>query len=289
MARLAPSQRAAVDAAAIEATLRAGFEAGQAAWPTVALSAVEFAAHVGGCLAARPELGLDGFAQLGAAELYLAAACTLRRPSAIACFRARFLAEIEAPLRRVGLRGADVDELAHEVLELILVGDGDGPVIASYSGRGSLRGWVRSVTIRTASKRHRSAEQESARRDRLGEVMAQPEVDVELGHLKATYAADLEAALATALAALDPRERNLLRHYFVDGLTVDEIGRLQGVHRSTAARWVVRAREQLREAVIVLVHQRLGLSPSEVESLGRFVRSQLDLSLGAAVAVDPDQ
>ena len=42
---------------------------------------------------------------------------------------------------------------------------------------------------------------------------------------------------AEAFAALESRERNLLRYALGDGLSVDAIGTLYRVHRATAARW----------------------------------------------------
>src|SRR5262249_43055522 len=66
--------------------------------------------------------------------------------------------------------------------------------------------------------------------------------DPEIEHFKRLYAAEFRAALSEAIAGLASRERNLLRHGFADALSIDQIGALYGVHRSTAARWIHAAR-----------------------------------------------
>lgn len=65
-----------------------------------------------------------------------------------------------------------------------------------------------------------------------------PGGDPELSHLKATFAAEFKFALTLAIDELSVRDRNLLRQSVLDGLTIDQLGKLYRVHRATAARWV---------------------------------------------------
>ena len=276
--RLAPARRVGIVPARAADILEAAFVTGQRAWPEVPLSAEELAAHLGDTMAADAELDLDGLERLRIDDLYLAAGCALGRAPAIASFRSHFFGDIDRTLRRLGVGTSDVEELAHLVLNNILVGESGRPAIVGYIGRGTLRHWVQSVAIRTASKRHRSEKRVAATQAQLGDVMAQLDDDVELEHLRLRYAPAYEAALEAAVATLSARDRNLLRHYFIDGLTVDELGRLFHVHRATAARWVGKARENLHNEVLARLQSELGLSSSEIESLARFVRSQVDVS-----------
>jgi RNA polymerase sigma factor (sigma-70 family) len=63
------------------------------------------------------------------------------------------------------------------------------------------------------------------------------------------YLARLDGALSAAIAGLGPRERMLLACYYVDQLTLAEIGRTLGEHESTVSRQLDRVRRELREAV----------------------------------------
>lgn len=65
----------------------------------------------------------------------------------------------------------------------------------------------------------------------------------------------------------------------VDGLSLDQLARTEAVHRATAARRLQKVRAQVVSSVRRLLTARLKLSPSELESLVRLARSQLDLSL----------
>jgi RNA polymerase sigma-70 factor (ECF subfamily) len=63
------------------------------------------------------------------------------------------------------------------------------------------------------------------------------------------YLARLDAALSAAIAGLAARERMLLACYYVDQITLAEIGRTMGEHESTVSRQLDRIRRALREDV----------------------------------------
>jgi RNA polymerase sigma-70 factor (ECF subfamily) len=70
-----------------------------------------------------------------------------------------------------------------------------------------------------------------------------------------------------------------LRLNVVEGLNIDEIGALFKVHRSTVARWIAAARQQVLAGARQRLRVELGLSAGEFDSLAGVVRSQLDLSV----------
>jgi RNA polymerase sigma-70 factor (ECF subfamily) len=90
---------------------------------------------------------------------------------------------------------------------------------------------------------------------------------------------DFREAFREGFATLTDRERSLLRYAFGEGLTVEAMGTIYGVHKTTTARWVVRAHETLLERVRSALMARLQISTEEYESLLRGVISHLDLSL----------
>src|SRR5260370_1220010 len=90
-------------------------------------------------------------------------------------------------------------------------------------------------------------------------------------------AADLYLA-AAALAALAERERNVLRQYYIDGLTIDQLAALYQVNRATTARWVAGARLSVVAKTREHLVDELGIAAGEADSIIRLVRSQLDVS-----------
>jgi RNA polymerase sigma-70 factor (ECF subfamily) len=89
----------------------------------------------------------------------------------------------------------------------------------------------------------------------------------------------VRGAFATALADLPRRERTILRQYHVDGLSIDELARLHGIHRATSARWIAAARADLVQRVRGHLRAALSLDDRELDSVIGLVRSRLDLSL----------
>jgi RNA polymerase sigma-70 factor (ECF subfamily) len=108
--------------------------------------------------------------------------------------------------------------------------------------------------------------------------------DPELSYMKELYRQAFRQAFGAALAALEARDKNLLRQHVVDGLTVDELGPLYGVHRATAARWVQRAKEKLLHETRKQFMARARISSRECESVLRLVRSRIDVTLGRLLA-----
>jgi RNA polymerase sigma-70 factor (ECF subfamily) len=78
---------------------------------------------------------------------------------------------------------------------------------------------------------------------------------------------------------LTPRDRSMLRFHLIDGLSIDQIGKLESVHRATAARWIAAARKKIHDAVRADLRRQMKLTRAELESLIRVVRSRLDFSV----------
>src|SRR5262249_37599300 len=98
--------------------------------------------------------------------------------------------------------------------------------------------------------------------------------------LKARCAVPFRNALREAVDALDVRARLVLKQHYLDGLSTEELGALHGVHRVTALRWLVDARERVATLVERRLQSELKVSAAELESLVRSLRSQIDISLG---------
>ena len=103
--------------------------------------------------------------------------------------------------------------------------------------------------------------------------------DPEISLLRERYREQVHAALREAIAQLPERQRNVLRQYYIDGLTIDQLAALYRVDRATTARWVVASRSAVLAGVRTELTAALGASTEEIDSILRLVRSQLELSL----------
>jgi RNA polymerase sigma-70 factor (ECF subfamily) len=149
--------------------------------------------------------------------------------------------------------------------------------LAYYSGAGSLGGWLRAVVGQLAIDQHRrqsklvQTEEDSdldrLARDAEGESEAfstfhsspNPE-EMLAGDLAA---ADVEKALARALAELDDEDRLLMKLYYFDGLRLREAGAVLGVHEATASRRLTRIHGEVRERVETVLIKEHGWTRSE--------------------------
>lgn len=267
-----------LDSVSFEQQLLGLWESGRAAWPGVILPASRFIRH----LAARlpeGELVPDCLATVHAADLYLACACLDRVPAALVAFEHKLLVLVPRYIGRIDSAPVFVDEVCQRLREKLFVAAQDAaPKIADYSGWGPLAIWLRVVACRIALslKRQRSdvplddapIEQAPARRN-----------DVELDYLRDRYKDEFRAALREAIAALPSDRRDVLRLYFISGLSLEKIGAHFRVHQSTVTRWIAAARSAILLTTRRLIGERLHLSPTEFDSLAGLLRSELDLSL----------
>jgi predicted RNA polymerase sigma factor len=74
----------------------------------------------------------------------------------------------------------------------------------------------------------------------------------------------LRGALDRAMAALPDRDRLRLAWYYVEQLTLAQIGRALGEHEATVSRHLTRTRRTLRSTVERTLRDDAGLSASEI-------------------------
>jgi len=215
-----------------------------------------------------------------AAELALAQACARGEPEALARFERELFGEVDAAHARFRNVALTREELRQAMRDrLFVTRDGAPPRVASYQGRGDLRAWVRMATTRYLVDVVRA---ESARPDRpagddhLADAATAGD-DPELAFLKRQYRAEFRAAFAEALGTLDARDRNILRHRYLDGLEVNELASIYDLHRTSMSRTLSRIRDDLLSAIRREMLRRIGTA--DLESLMQLIASQLELSL----------
>src|ERR1051325_887942 len=125
--------------------------------------------------------------------------------------------------------------------------------LSSYTGRGSLDGWLRTVLAQEYVNRYRKQKRLVSldEENEEGEQFATPEKEE-------TIAVDprLEAATDEALAALPAEDRFALASYYLDGRTLAEIAKMLGVHESTISRKLDKLAKSLRKQILAGLAKR---------------------------------
>jgi len=209
-------------------------------------------------------------------ELMLAQACAAGKDRAWE----RFVATYRQPLMRAAIAitgsetlGRDLaDQLYAELYGLTEKAGERRCPLASYRGRGSLMGWLRT----TLAQRHVDYHRRSHREEPLEEFDAPaPEQAQEK---PAAMLTTLEKAVEGALSSAEAEDRLLLAAYFLDGRTLHEIAKMLQVHEATVSRKLKRICQDLRKQVLKNL-QGLGLSRrAGEEALGADPRD-LDVNL----------
>lgn len=188
------------------------------------------------------------FHSLHLPELALAHACALGREVAWQ----RFLGLYRASLTQAAIAIAGSATLGHDLAESLYAelyglrqvdGVRQSP-LASYSGRGSLLGWLRTTLAQRHVDHHRRTYRE-APLDTLDSPAREPDpspVPAELAHL--TH------AIARVLQALPAEDRFLLAAYFLDCQTLLQIARILHVHEATISRRLKRLVADLRKQLL---------------------------------------
>ncbi len=219
-------------------------EAARERWPDLAVPDEEFLAYVAERLPGHGELVAE-LRAMRASDLYIACACSGGDSAALSAFETSFLSVVNPALGRMNMSETMRDEVRQLVRQKLFVAEeGRLPRIADYAGRGDLRNWVRATAVRTCLNLLRKHKREVALDDdRVFAAFPAADDDPELAHMKSLYSDEFKQCFGEALRGLEDRPKNLLYHYYVDELTIDQIGAIYRVHRVTAFRWVNRARE----------------------------------------------
>jgi RNA polymerase sigma-70 factor, ECF subfamily len=202
----------------------------------------------------------------------LATRCAAGDQAALVHFRTAYFAPLEAGLARMGLDSARRDDVWQQLAIRLFVGE--DPRILTYAGRGQLHGLVKVAATRLALDML-EREQRQTSDDWLAAVPG-TRSDPELHWLRTEQRAGIKEEVEHAITALATRDRAVLRLALVERVGIDAIARMYQMHRSTAARWIARVREELVAGVQARLGARWQVAPTE---LAFAVDSQLDLSL----------
>lgn len=219
-------------------------------------------------------------------ELALARACAAGVNAAWEIFLTRFREKLYLSALRIAREDSAARELADTLYaDLYGTNTRDGQRVSklsSYTGRGSLEGWLRTVLSQEYVNRYR-------RTKRLVSLDEESEEGVQFRapDPEPVPAADLRLAQATdeALAFLSGEDRTILSAYYLDGRTLAEIARMLGVHESTISRKIDKLAKSLRKQIVAGLVRR-GLSRRQAEEALEVDVRDLQLDIRRSLAQD---
>jgi len=193
----------------------------------------------------------DLYQGLHVEELALARACAAGHEKAWEIFLTRYREKLYDAALGIAREDSAARELADSLYaDLYASTTREGQRVsklASYMGRGSLEGWLRTVLAQAHVDRYR-------RRRRLVSLEEETEQGLQLQAPdpapEPVAEPRLAAATDEALASLSAEDRLILASYFLDDRTLAEVAQMLGVHESTISRRVEKLTRSLRKKVL---------------------------------------
>ena len=198
-------------------------------------------------------------------EIVLTRACVAGHERAWEQFMARFRELLYDSALGIAKEASQAKDLADSLYaDLYGLNERDGTRVsklASYMGRGSLEGWLRTVVAQEFVNRYRA-------KKRLVSLEEEEEEGSQYAAPDPNPAAPVDPrvndAISDALATLDSESRTILSAYYLDGRKMAEIGRMLGFHEATASRKLDRIAKALRNALLEGLLSR-GMSKRQAE------------------------
>jgi RNA polymerase sigma-70 factor (ECF subfamily) len=222
-------------------------------------------------------------------ELVLARSCAAGNEKAWEVFLTRY----REKLYDMALRVAREDSAARDIADSIYAelyglnarGDLRASKLLSYSGRGSLEGWLRTVISQEFVNRYRKNKRfvsldEGEDNEEGGEHRHVQELAAPLSEPAVAPEVRLVAATDETLAALAPDERFILAAYHLDGRTLAQIAQMLNVHESTISRKLDKLSKSLRKQILSAMMAR-GMSRRQAEEALEVDVRDINLNLRA--------
>ena len=205
------------------------------------------------------------YASLRVEELALARACAAGQERAWEVFMARYREKLYDIAAYIAKESSAARELADSLYaDLYGTTTRDGQRVsklASYTGRGSLEGWLRTVMAQEFVNRFR-------RQRRLVSLDEESEDGAQFAATDPEPAAAVdprvEAATDEVLSRLAAEDRFILASYYLDGRTLAEIARTLAVHESTISRKLDKLARTVRKQIVAAL-ERKGMSRRQAE------------------------
>lgn len=238
------------------------------------------------------------FETLNVRDLALARACSAGNNVAWDFFMAQYRPELYRAARAIVGNAAGGESAARDLADTLcadLYGlrerEGQRKSLFDYfHGRSRLGTWLHAVLARRHVDEIRRNRRTEPLEDDAGEPRAEiaglasaSTANVVPDPERASYMAILQAALASALNAFDPRDRLRLAYYYVDDRTLAEIGRMLGEHEATVSRKLERTRRDIRRNVESALRRDKKWSDAQLRACFEYAAGQWPFDLTASL------
>lgn len=232
---------------------------------------------------------------LHVAELALACACSAGNEAAWEYLVAEYRPQLHRAARAIAGESA-ARELADSLFaELFGLREARGmrrSLFDYFHGRSKLTTWLHAILAQRHVDEIRRTRKLEPLDDPPGEESGGPTAVASLKNPspdpdRPRYLAMMQAAVEMALDALEPRDRLRLAYYYVEELTLLEIGKLLGEHEATVSRKIERARRDLRRTVESALRQEKKLSEAQLRLCYEYAREEWPFDLTRALSA-PD-
>jgi RNA polymerase sigma-70 factor, ECF subfamily len=237
---------------------------------------------------ASPRETAELFASLRVEELALARACAAGQARAWEVFMARYREKLYDIAGYIAKENSAARELADSLYaDLYGTTTCEGQRVSklsSYTGRGSLEGWLRTVVAQEFVNRYRrqrrlvSLDEESEDGAQFAASDSEPAVAVD---------PRVETATDEALSRLSAEERFILASYYLDGRRLAEIARILAVHESTISRKLDKLAKSLRKRILTALAKK-GMSRRQAEEALQVDVRDLRVNIRERVAQESD-
>ncbi len=223
-------------------------------------------------------------------DLALAAACREGNENAWREFLAHYRSVAESAARALISDSSAARELADSLYaDLYGLRQNNGTrnsPLDRYHGRSPLAAWLRTVIARRAADVWRATRihepMDDAAERSINHAACEPQspYDPQRGR----YLAMLCDSLKRAIAKLPPSDRLRISYYYLQGLTLAQIGSLMGEHESTISRKLAQTRSQIREAVETNLSDDYHLSADQISSCFEYATEDWPFNLAEVLA-----
>jgi RNA polymerase sigma-70 factor, ECF subfamily len=230
--------------------------------------------------------------QLNVEDLCLAVACSGGDEAAWDDFMREYRGFLQGVARQLTPNETAAEELVEVAwTELYGLRSEEGKrasKFALYSGRGSLKGWLRAVLYQMFIDQHRRQSrfvqpEEDTEFDRMTPAVA-PFSQSSVNEIGDRYREATRKALEQALTELEPKMKLVLSYYYYDDLTLKQIGQLFGVHEATASRWLQRVQNDIRQSVEKILKRDYKFNSTQIKECLNFAAESEDVDVRSLLA-----
>jgi RNA polymerase sigma-70 factor len=227
---------------------------------------------------------------LHASDLALACACSNGNAAAWDFFVVQYRPELYRAARAIAGEAASrelADSLYAELYGLREVAGQRRSLFDYFLGRSKLTTWLHAILAQRhvdAFRRARHTESLDDDSDSGDGVSLAAPTPLSSDPERERYLAMLQGVLLAALGTLEERDRLRLAYYYVEGLTLAQIGKLVGEHEATVSRKLERTRREVRKHVEAALRREKKLSDAQLRLCYEYAREEWPFDLTQALS-----